>query len=374
MSATFTSAPPRADGTLVAEHLRGDRLAGQELVTRFHARLVARMAAKWTFGDRDAAEEIAQEAWAKAFAALDRFDQTAPLWPWLRRLADNAAIDRGRKHTAHRRREVRMDAAALELVAPLVSHEGDGEERALLVSAMGRLDARHREALMVVEVRDVDQREAARLFGISYMALRKRLHRARSELRRAYEGLLGLPALSWLSRMDGAHMVHGAAAGMIMIIPAMIVAGVLSLPTPGAAAATGDTNPAGASLLQTHPRPDTTTSAGTPGRAGATIPDLAGQRPRAAARAFSPPRKHDDHLYIAGPTIEVPGVGVVARDGRDHPKDKGHTFSVPADEYVPVPGPLEVYSDSDEEAPAREAACAASQAVPDAVLRCRRNG
>jgi RNA polymerase sigma-70 factor (ECF subfamily) len=44
-------------------------------------------------GRASLAEEIAQDAFARAFAALDRFDETRPLGPWLRKIALNRAID-----------------------------------------------------------------------------------------------------------------------------------------------------------------------------------------------------------------------------------------------------------------------------------------
>ena len=43
------------------------------------------------------AEEIAQETFARAFAALDRFDDQRPLGPWLRKIALNSAIDELRR-------------------------------------------------------------------------------------------------------------------------------------------------------------------------------------------------------------------------------------------------------------------------------------
>ena len=43
--------------------------------------------------DRGLADDAGQEAFVKAFAALDRFDETQPFAPWLKRIAINAAVD-----------------------------------------------------------------------------------------------------------------------------------------------------------------------------------------------------------------------------------------------------------------------------------------
>jgi RNA polymerase sigma factor (sigma-70 family) len=57
------------------------------------AQLVARTRRGSREAARPLAEEIAQDAFARAFAALDRFDETRPLGPWLRKIALNRAID-----------------------------------------------------------------------------------------------------------------------------------------------------------------------------------------------------------------------------------------------------------------------------------------
>jgi RNA polymerase sigma factor (sigma-70 family) len=43
--------------------------------------------------DRGLADDAAQEAFVKSFAALGRFDETQPFAPWLKRIAINAAVD-----------------------------------------------------------------------------------------------------------------------------------------------------------------------------------------------------------------------------------------------------------------------------------------
>jgi RNA polymerase sigma-70 factor, ECF subfamily len=56
--------------------------------------------------DRGLADDAAQEAFVKAFAALGRFDETQPFAPWLKRIAINAAVDSLRRS---RRLEVVSD-------------------------------------------------------------------------------------------------------------------------------------------------------------------------------------------------------------------------------------------------------------------------
>jgi len=55
--------------------------------------------------DRSLADDAAQEAIEKAFGALDRFDETRPFAPWLKRIAVNRAVD-------HLRRARRVETLA----------------------------------------------------------------------------------------------------------------------------------------------------------------------------------------------------------------------------------------------------------------------
>src|SRR5437763_16683857 len=54
--------------------------------------------------DRSLADHVAQETIYRAFAALDRFDESRPFLPWLKRITVNRAIDelrRGRRAGRH---------------------------------------------------------------------------------------------------------------------------------------------------------------------------------------------------------------------------------------------------------------------------------
>jgi RNA polymerase sigma-70 factor (ECF subfamily) len=67
-----------------------------EAIVALHARGVRRVAAR-IVGSGDAADDVVQETFLRAFRALDRFDDTFEFGPWLNRIAANAAIDESRK-------------------------------------------------------------------------------------------------------------------------------------------------------------------------------------------------------------------------------------------------------------------------------------
>ena len=91
----------------------GDHDAYAELVTR-HAPTALRTAA--LLGAGDAAEDVVQDAFVKAYAALDRFRTGAPFRPWLLRIVANEARN---VHRASGRRTAR-ERRAWEQSAPLL--------------------------------------------------------------------------------------------------------------------------------------------------------------------------------------------------------------------------------------------------------------
>src|SRR3954464_14875003 len=105
------SAPPRVtrrERALVRAAQRGDPAALEAL---FRAHWPAAYRAAWFIvRDEQAAEDIAQEAFLAAVAALDRFDRRRPLGPWLRTIVARRAIDAVRARTL--RREVGAESPA----------------------------------------------------------------------------------------------------------------------------------------------------------------------------------------------------------------------------------------------------------------------
>src|SRR3954470_12530799 len=116
---------PRRERALVRAAQRGDPAALEAL---FRAHWPAAYRAAWfVVRDRQAAEDIAQEAFLSAVAALDRFDRRRPLGPWLHTIVARRAIDAVRARSL--RREV--GAEALATVAHDDPELGDGLAEAL---------------------------------------------------------------------------------------------------------------------------------------------------------------------------------------------------------------------------------------------------
>lgn len=174
------------DDTRILARVRdGDTDAYAELV-RAHAPVAVRTAA--LLGAGPDAEDVAQEAFVKAYAALDRFREGAPFRPWLLRIVANETRNLHRSAGRRAAREQRAWAAA----EPLLLYGGSGEvpeavlgsaRREALVAGLGRLPAPYRQVVTCRYLLDLDEAETAAVLGWPRGTVKSRLHRALAELR-----------------------------------------------------------------------------------------------------------------------------------------------------------------------------------------------
>lgn len=85
-----------SDARLIELIRDGSAVAAGELFDRYWAE--AWKAAYAVTAERASADDVAQDAVQRAFAALDRFDESRPFGPWLMRIVVNRAIDELRRH------------------------------------------------------------------------------------------------------------------------------------------------------------------------------------------------------------------------------------------------------------------------------------
>jgi len=105
----------RADRRLVERAQQGDRIALEALFDRHWIdawRLAYRITRR-----RAMADDVAQDAFERAFAALSRFDPTRPFAPWLHRIVVNRSLDLARSE----RRLVGLDSGLPTNPQPLVA-------------------------------------------------------------------------------------------------------------------------------------------------------------------------------------------------------------------------------------------------------------
>lgn len=179
------------DARVVRRVLEGDADAYQILVDRYYDRY-ARFAVRMV-GNREDAEEALQDAFLRAYRALDRYEERERFAAWLLRILVNqcrtAQARRARRervfpaHLADALDAGMLDAGALgdqdDVVHPLEREELQAE----LQRALARLPAEQREAVLLKHVEELSYEEMAAITGAGTSALKMRVKRACARLR-----------------------------------------------------------------------------------------------------------------------------------------------------------------------------------------------
>jgi RNA polymerase sigma-70 factor (ECF subfamily) len=138
--------------------------------------------------DPAGAEEIAQDAFVRAFLHLDGYDEARPFYPWVAtiavRLAQNWLVRRARER-ARDAGELDPDRAPLEDRAdPLTAVMTDERDRRLW-HAVAALPSGERTAVLLYYRQDLSVGDTARALGVTGGTVKTLLFRARQRLRRA---------------------------------------------------------------------------------------------------------------------------------------------------------------------------------------------
>ena len=167
---------------LVTAALAGDEASFSRLIDSHKEAAFAIAMAR--IGDFEAARDIAQEAFVRAYLSLEKLQNPARFSGWLRTIVENRCrtwIER-RQHEPPR--EV-FDSTAPHLAggeAPDRLFER-AERRKVVRDAIERLAPDTRETLVLHYMEGVATPQLATLLGISEPAVRQRLHRGREQIR-----------------------------------------------------------------------------------------------------------------------------------------------------------------------------------------------
>ncbi len=126
------------------------------------------------------AEEVAQEAFARAYRRFSQLRDRTRFRAWLVRMTWRLAIDRWR---SDRRRQVREDAAFVPPPGATAEDVVAGNERAArLWQAIDSLPEKLRIVIVLAAIEGHDVREVARLLGLPEGTVKSRLFLARKGL------------------------------------------------------------------------------------------------------------------------------------------------------------------------------------------------
>ena len=176
-----------SNSELVRKSQLGDKAAFEQLVIR-HQDLVFSLAYKLT-GNREMANDVAQEAFIRAWKAIEKFRGDSTFSTWIYRITVNTAWTLRKKAKKHN--TLNID----DTYEPIVIDEKKDPElvainsdlSSLLINALDKIPIEQR---IIVELKNIEGRshkEIADYLDISVTAAKVRLHRAHQKLRQILE-------------------------------------------------------------------------------------------------------------------------------------------------------------------------------------------
>lgn len=183
--------PQRDEQRMIAAILTGDTRLFHELIRPYERRVFA-MAVSLLHNEADA-EEIAQEAFLKAFRKLASFRGEASFSTWLITITLNEARSRLRRKAlvpmesldGTTDEPVAISPALLRDWKEIPSEALERQEiRLILQEAIAGLPLIYREVFLLRDVEELTIKEAADVLEISIASIKVRLHRARMMLQK----------------------------------------------------------------------------------------------------------------------------------------------------------------------------------------------
>ena len=153
----------------------------EELFALHHAEIYSYLARM--VRDDELAADLTQETFVKAYRAFETLEDAARVRSWLYQIASRTALDELR-----RRRIIRFIPWTGESRGTEISAEDaalHGRLSGEMERALAAIPERQRNALLLAEVHDLTGLELAAALGVSHVAARALLTRARESLRQA---------------------------------------------------------------------------------------------------------------------------------------------------------------------------------------------
>jgi RNA polymerase sigma-70 factor (ECF subfamily) len=171
-----------SDAELVGRVLAGEQECYQFLVQR-HQESLFRVAYSLVLDD-DAAADLVQDAFVRAYVSLARCRDPSRFRVWLLATLRNRGLDYLKEK---RRADLSLDIEGVARRAEALGAQTDAQDdrhemRTALESALARLSEPLREAFVLRHVEQLSVEETASVLGTSISAVKMRVHRAREQL------------------------------------------------------------------------------------------------------------------------------------------------------------------------------------------------
>ncbi len=160
---------------LVERCLAGDRDGLREFVERFQGLVFAICLRQ--LGQRQDAEDVAQETLVRAVRHLHHWDGVRPLKPWVLMIA----VNRCRTHQSRRKTRAHTVKSVVEPAAP-AARLGEFDLAEELQLALGQLRENYRTCFVLFHQQELGIQEVAEIMECPEGTIKTWLHRARREL------------------------------------------------------------------------------------------------------------------------------------------------------------------------------------------------
>jgi RNA polymerase sigma-70 factor, ECF subfamily len=195
-----------ADVTPDEEEQASDPAAGGEDRAQFeeealaHADQLYRIALRLS-GSQQAAEELVQETYLRAFRSWQSYRPGSNLAAWLATILRNVFLDEARRQQRRPAQESFEDTTEYYLYNQLAGSGGEPQEAVLnrlaggaILEALGDVPPAFREVVVLVDIGDFSYQEAADILGVPIGTVMSRLHRGRRALKQSLAQRAGAEA------------------------------------------------------------------------------------------------------------------------------------------------------------------------------------
>jgi RNA polymerase sigma-70 factor (ECF subfamily) len=182
--------------------MTGDANAFDRFVEHFRAKIFHY---SWLMcGQREDAEDVAQETLLKVFESFDQLREPERVRPWVFRIARNACLMKRRKSVYAPSQELSLDE-----FMPAIDHQGGHarlqiadwsglpdrqilqlEMKQVLDQAIGALPENYKSVILMRDVEELSTLETAQVLDLTEDVVKTRLHRARLAVRQKLDEYL----------------------------------------------------------------------------------------------------------------------------------------------------------------------------------------
>ncbi len=188
----------KTDAELVKSILNSNQDDFKILMERYQRKIHSYLY-RFLYQNEDAALDITQNVFLKVYENLGSYDPKRPIQAWIYRIAHNEAANYLR--TISVRKESYLDIAQWNGVpSPEKSDEYEEmENKRLIQKALGKIDAKYREVLVLSYFEERSYKEIADILNISTNTVGTLIRRAKKQMKKTLESLVG--KMNWYGQI-----------------------------------------------------------------------------------------------------------------------------------------------------------------------------